>query len=144
MTIELVNRDIAKVMPEEEEEEVDSRYSSAKERIISYVDRLEPMVNKEFRDNYYELWNGILELKEVKESVYDKGKQQGTTFNRNLVAQIIRQIKDKVYVASANTVQMAEYLEPGKGANHPVRQKLGEVPCKMIKKSVEAYMKTHF
>ena len=144
VTIELVNRDIAKVMPEEEEEEVDSRYSSAKERIISYVDRLEPMVNKDFRDNYYELWNGILELKEVKESVYDKGKQQGTTFNRNLVAQIIRQIKDKVYVASANTVQMAEYLEPGKGANHPVRQKLGEVPCKMIKKSVEAYMKTHF
>ena len=144
--VELINRDIAKVMPVEEEEEVmeDSRYSSAKEKIISYVDRLEPMVRKEFRDNYYELWNGILDLKEVKESVYDKGKQQGTTFNRNLVAQIIRQIKDKVYVTTANTVQMAECLEPGKGASHPVRQKLGEVPCRMIKKSVEEYMNTRF
>ena len=47
-------------------------------------------------------------------------------------------------MASANTVQMAECLEPGKGVNHPVRQKLGEVPCKTIKKSVEKYMKTRF
>ena len=144
----LINKDIRRVKPVEEKEEEmyveDNRYSSAKEKIISYVNRLEPMVKKEFRDNYYELWNGILELKEVKESVYDKGKQQGTTFNRNLVAQIIRQIKDNVYVTTANAVQMAECLEPGKGANHPVRQKLGEVPCKMIKKSVDEYMKTHF
>ncbi len=143
--VELINKEIEKVVPVEEEEEMeDSRYSSAKETIINYVDRLEPMVKKEIRDTYYELWNGILELKEVKQSVYDKGKQQGTTFNRNLVAQIICQIKDKVYMASANTVQMAECLEPGKGVNHPVRQKLGEVPCKTIKKSVEKYMKTRF
>jgi hypothetical protein len=142
-----IYEDIKRLEKEEENEEIetkDSRYSSAKERIINYVDRLEPMVKKEFRDNYYELWNGILDLKEVKESVYDKGKQQGTTFNRNLVAQIIHQIKDKVYVATANTVQMAECLEPEKGANHPVRQKLGEVPCKTIKKSVDKYMKTRF
>ena len=142
-----IYEDIKRLEKEEENEEIetkDSRYSSAKERIINYVDRLEPMVKKEFRDNYYELWNGILDLKEVKESVYDKGKQQGTTFNRNLVAQIIHQIKDKVYVATANTVQMAECLEPEKGADHPVRQKLGEVPCKTIKKSVDKYMKTRF
>jgi hypothetical protein len=36
---------------------------------------------------------------------------------------------------------MAECLEPGKGQEHSVRQKLGESPEKPIKTAVEAYLK---
>ena len=115
-----------------------------KNSIMEYVDRLKPIVREEWLPKYDEMWNGILELKEVKLQVYDKGKQQNTTFNRNLVAQIIHIISSKVFVPTANTVKMAECLEPGKGVAHPVRQQLGEVPEKVIKKSVEEYLKSYF
>ena len=109
--------------------------------IMEYVDRLKPMVREEFINTYDQLWLGILELEEVKLQVYDKGKQQDTVFNRNLVAQIIHQIAAKVYVPTANTVKMAEYLEPERGAQHSVRQKLGESPEKEVKKAIELFMK---
>jgi hypothetical protein len=41
----------------------------------------------------------------------------------------------------ANAVVMAEHLEPEKGRDHPVRQKLGESPDKSIKKAIEAFLK---
>ena len=47
-------------------------------------------------------------------------------------------------VAMAGLVEMAERLEPGKGGAHSVRQKLGESPDKVIKKSVEEYLDTHY
>lgn len=81
-----------------------------KAAIMEYVDRLKPMVKREFAETYDQLWDGILELREVKLQVYKKGKQQDTTFNRNLVAQIIHQISELVYMPTANTVKMAEWL----------------------------------
>ena len=111
------------------------------EAIMEYVGRLKPIVRQEFLNTYDQLWSGILELKEVKLQVYDKGKQQDTTFNRNLVAQIIHQVSDWLYVPAANAVKMAEYLEPGRGAEHSVRQKLGESPDRVVKKAIELYLK---
>lgn len=111
-----------------------------KEEIIDYVGRLKPMVRYDWLDRYDQLWLGILELKEVKTLVYNSGKQQGTKFNRNLVAQITHLMGNTIFV-STNTVKMANYLEPSKGSDHPVRQKLGEAPDKEVKKSVEEYMK---
>lgn len=119
-------------------------YEHPNEAIMEYVDRLKPMVREEFVGTYDQLWSGILELEEVKLQVYNKGKQQDTIFNRNLIAQIIHQIAARVYLPSANTVNMAERLEPGKGANHSVRQRLGEVPDVEIKKSVEKYLNQFF
>lgn len=114
-----------------------------KDAIMGYVGRLKPMVRESYVDCYDQLWMGILELEEVKTHVYDSGKQQGTTFNRNLVAQIIHQMAATVFVPTANTVNMAQYLEPSKGSDHPVRQKLGESPENKIKISVDKYLKQH-
>ena len=115
----------------------------ANQLIIDYVGRLKPVVRKEYLDCYDKLWSGILELKEVKMQVYDVGKQRDTKFNRNLVAQIIHQMVGTIYVPNTNMVRMAQYLEPSKGSDHPVRQKLGEAPDKPIKKSVDEYLKQH-
>ena len=115
----------------------------AKDAIMDYVGRLKPMVRDSYIDCYDQLWTEILELKEVKMQVYDIGKQQDTKFNRNLVAQIIHQLAATVYLPNANTVKMAQYLEPSKGGDHPVRQKLGESPEKTIKKSVDEYLKKY-
>ena len=108
---------------------------------MEYVKRLMPVVRKEYQSVYSEMWLGILDVKEVKLQVYNKGKQQGTTFNRDFVAQIIHQLGSRIYMPEANAVVMAEHLEPEKGRDHPVRQKLGESPDKSIKKAIEAFLK---
>ncbi len=112
-----------------------------KEAIMEYVGRLRPLVKEQYLAKYDQIWEGILEISQVKAVIYNKGKQQDTTFNRNLLAQLIHQV-DIIYLPTANTVQMSTYLEPEKGVDHPVRQKLGEAPDKAIKKAVEEYMKT--
>ena len=115
--------------------------SGSKEAIMEYVGRLKPVVKTQYQAEYDTIWEGILELTQVRTLVYNKGKQQDTTFNRNLVAQIIHQVSDWLYLPTANTVKMAEYLEPEKGSEHPVRQKLGESPEKDVKKAIEAYVR---
>ena len=112
-----------------------------KQPIMDYVNRLMPVVRQQYQAIYNDMWYEILELKEVKMCVYNKGKQQGTTFNRDFVAQIIHLLGDRVYLPNANTVVMAEYLELGKGKDHPVRQKLGEMPEKVVGKAIEKLIK---
>jgi hypothetical protein len=130
-------------MPNKQEENPQKTENlQGKEAIIDYLDRLKPMVKAEYKERYDTLWEGVLELSQVKAVIYNKGKQQDTTFNRNLLAQIIHQL-GVLYVPTANTVQMAMQLEPEKGADHPVRQKLGEVPEKTIKKAVDEYIKAN-
>ena len=126
---------------EKEEKKSGESASCSKEAIMEYVGRLKPVVKAEYQTEYDTIWEGILELTQVRTLVYNKGKQQDTTFNRNLVAQIIHQVSDWLYLPTANTVKMAEYLEPEKGIEHPVRQKLGESPERDVKKAIEAYVK---
>ena len=123
-----------------EEKKVEPEPAS-KDAIMEYVKRLMPVVREEYQSVYSEMWLGILDVKEVKLQVYNKGKQQGTTFNRDFVAQIIHQLGSRIYMPEANAVVMAEHLEPEKGKDHPVRQKLGESPDKSIKNAVEAFLK---
>ena len=123
-----------------EEKKVEPEPAS-KDAIMEYVKRLMPVVREEYQSVYSEMWLGILDVKEVKLQVYNKGKQQGTTFNRDFVAQIIHQLGSRIYMPEANAVVMAEHLEPEKGRDHPVRQKLGESPDKSIKKAIEAFLK---
>ena len=116
--------------------------SQGKDAIMEYVGRLRPLVKEQYQEKYDQIWEGILEISQVKAVIYNKGKQQDTTFNRNLLAQLIHQV-DVIYLPSTNNAQMTTYLEPERGADHPVRQKLGEVPEKDIKTAVEKYMKDH-
>ena len=103
-----------------------------------------PVVREEYQSVYVDMWQGILDLKEVKLQVYNKGKQQGTTFNRDFVAQIIHQLGQRIYMPEANSVVMAEHLEPEKGKDHPVRKKLGEMPDRVIVKAIEEQIKDVF
>ena len=121
----------------ESEKANDGDHLQGKEAILDYVGRLMPLVRNEYQANYEDLWQGILELNEVKLQVYNRGKQQDTTFNRNLVAQIIHQMGQRVYIVGASDQQMAEYLEPEKGKDHSVRKKLGESPEAPVKRAIE-------
>lgn len=108
-----------------------------KKSILDYVMKLHPVyVRKEWQDKYEGLWKQIMELPAVAEKIYDKGKQQGTTFNRNLVAGILHLMAErKVFVPTAHATKLAEVLEGD--ANASVRAKLGEMPPKEVKEAVE-------
>ena len=99
--------------------------------------RLHPaQVREEWQDKYLPLWERILELPSVACKVYDKGKQQGTTFNRSLVGNILHLLAEKKVLAlGATATKMAEVLEGN--ANASVRGSLGEMPGKEIYREVE-------
>lgn len=108
-----------------------------KKSILDYVMKLHPVyVRKEWQDKYQTLWNDVLELPAVADRIHDKGRQQGTTFNRNLVANILHLMAEKKVLAlTANATKMAEVLEDD--ANASVRAKLGEMPLREIEQAVQ-------
>ena len=100
--------------------------------------RLHPLhVRQEWREKYQALWEEILELPAVADKIYDKGRQQGTAFNRNLVANILHlMVEQKVLTVTSNAKKMAEILEGD--ANASVRAKLGEMPPREIEQAIVA------
>ena len=115
-----------------------------RQSIIEYVNRLMPVVALEYRDQYSKIWMDILEEDAVRSVIYNRGKQQGTVFNRNLVAQISRMMVMDGIIKETNDVMMAELLEPEKGKHHPVRNQLGLVPDdSKVKKAVEEVFKRY-
>ena len=98
--------------------------------------RLHPaQVREEWQDRYLSLWEAILELPSVACKVYDKGKQQGTTFNRNLVGNILHLLAERRVLLTNNATRLAEVLDGS--ANASVRGSLGEMPGKEICREVE-------
>ena len=116
-----------------------------RQSVMEYVNRLMPVVASDYKEDYSKIWLDILEEEAVSSVIYNRGKQQGTLFNRNLVAQISRMMAlDGIIVKETNDVMMAELLEPEKGKHHPVRNQLGLVPDdNKVKKAVEEVFKRH-
>ena len=97
--------------------------------------RLHPShVRQEWQEKYQTLWKSILELPPVACKVYDKGRQQGTTFNRNLVANILHLMAEKKVLVTDNATKLAMTLEGTSDTS--VRAQLGVMPSKEIESSV--------
>ena len=126
---------------EEVDENATRNPQLCKENILGYVMRLHPVyVRQEWQDKYGELWEQILELPAVADKIHDKGKQQNTTFNRNLVGNILHLMAEcKVFAPTAHATKLAEALEGD--ANSSIRAKLGEMPPKEVKDAVEEWLK---
>ena len=109
--------------------------------IIDYVMRMHPShVRQEWQEKYQALWESILELPPVACKVYDKGRQQGTTFNRNLVANILHLMAEKkVLTFTASAKNMAIVLEGDADAS--VRAQLGVMPPREIELSIMELVK---
>ena len=116
-----------------------------REQILLYVSCLSGQVADDWKSRYQKLWDGILDIKEVAAKVYNPGKQQKTTFNRNLVANIIFYLgnhvrAEHVVYKDYNATLFTEKLEADK--DHPVRAALGRFPEETIKKSLDRFMET--
>lgn len=117
-----------------------------REQIMLYVSCLntEDIVAPDWLGaKYMNLWDAILNIPEVEAEVYNPGNQHKTSFNRNLVGNIIYYLAirhdqaTRVY-KELNATRYAEKLE-GSG-EHSVRLAMGKLPKDGIKKSLDKFM----
>lgn len=106
--------------------------------IWNYVSRLKNYLADEWKSRYESLWNRIIDIPEVSAQIYKPGKQQGTNFNRNLVAHIIYYIGNNGLIPNYNAAQLAVALEGDK--DHSIRHALGVAPDKPIVDKIKAVL----
>ncbi len=112
--------------------------SAIRSEILSYVNRIRPYLTDEWKSRYTRTWEDILDLDIIAQSIYTPGKQQGTNFNRNLVANIIHFLdSQKAYREDYNASTMAFALEGDK--DHSVRGALGKDPIPAIISRLNRY-----
>ena len=93
------------------------------------------LVDDKWKDRYDRLWPQILEIPVVKAQIYDKGKQAGTLFNRNLVGSIIGLLKEHEVYSNTNATKMAIALEGTE--KHSIRQAIAIPVSKEISDAVQ-------
>ena len=105
--------------------------------ILDYVGHLKQFVSKDWKNRYETLWHNILNLPEVSALVGDPGKQKDTTFNRNLVANIIYIMCNQGIITETNATTLTVALEGDK--DHRVRAQLRKNPDdKDLKRKIES------
>lgn len=97
-----------------------------REQILAYVSCLTSIVNDDKKSGYLKMWNDILDIQVVSDKIYDPGRQQGTAFNRNLVANIIHYLNGQKLFSEYVPSHIAELLEGS--SDHSVRGELGKDP----------------
>lgn len=100
-------------------------FEEKRQQILAYVKRVEPLLADAWSCCYDAFWQKVIEQPSVSAVIYTPGKQQNTTFNRKLVAQLLHYIgeKHKAFGPRFNATLLAEKLEGSRDAS--VRGELG-------------------
>ena len=98
--------------------------------IMQYVGNLRPYVSEKWKNRYEATWHAILDLPAVAAVIYEPGKQKDTSFNRNLVANIIYLMCDRGIIDESNATKLTEALEGDK--DHSVRAQLRTEPVDAV------------
>lgn len=123
--------------------------SSIRKEIIDYVRKLnteDVVVPDWLGTKYVKLWDAILDLPEVEAELYKTGKQQETSFNRNLIGNIINYLatradKKKCVYKKLNLALYAYKLHGN--SEHSVRFAIGEPPKSNIKNRLDKFMENY-
>lgn len=99
----------------------DAQKQAIQDDILAYVAKLNDSVKQEWKAKHATLWNDILVIPQVDALIYNKGQQKNTTFNRNLVGNIIGVLIGKVY--DGNPTDLTRVLEGKVG--HSIREQMG-------------------
>lgn len=115
--------------------------------ILNYVSRVRPLLTDEAKGTFMKMWEDIIALPEVESMVYKPGKQWGTNFNRDLVANILyylrtRKIYRVVYKDNYNGAAMCEALEGNR--DHSVKHALREDPAKDVREAIDKLLKEKY
>lgn len=109
-----------------------------RKEIIEYACKVRYHLADEWKSRYENMWNDILDLDVVSRDIYKVGKQQGTNFNRNLVANILCYLDGLgVFGNSYNAASMAMALEGCKESS--IRAALRKAPSAEIVSRLNRY-----
>ena len=106
--------------------EVKANLIQRQQEIMDYVGNLKQYVAPEWKNRYESIWRSVLALPEVTAVIYEPGKQKDTTFNRNLVANIIFLMTEHGVITERNATTLTLALENDK--EHSVRAQLRSKP----------------
>lgn len=116
--------------------------------ILDYVNKLLKDVKPQYQPHYAPIWRDILTIPDVDAEIYNPGKQQGTTFNRSLVANIIHALghhgedgTQSIFVNPYNAAAFAERLQGDK--DHSVRSVLGQPLTRVLYNKVYEVLQKH-
>ncbi len=117
----------------------DAEREHLKSEIMTYVSRIKQYVANEWKNRYETTWRSVLDIPEVESLVFSPGKQKNTSFNRNLVANIIYIMCNAGFYSDTNATALTIALE---GNNeHSVRQQLAKEPAdRLLVKHVKALL----
>lgn len=117
-----------------------------REEILTWVSKVRPLLTDAWKADYQDIWNDILNMQEVKEKVYNPGKQKATNFNQYLVGNILYYMfdqcgawsEDKDYNASEVCMKLIHTTE------HQLRKELSKLPPEDIKNRLHTYFTKKF
>ena len=125
----------------EPEENID--ITPIRTEILNYVSRVRPLLTDEAKSTFMKMWEDILALPAVESKVYKPGKQWGTNFHRDLVANILyylrtRKIYKVVYKDNYNGAAMCEALEGDR--DHSVKHALRDDPPLDVREAIDTLL----
>ena len=129
----------------EPEENID--ITPIRTEILNYVSRVRPLLTDDAKSSFMKIWEDILALPEVEALVYNPGKQRGTNFNRDLVANILYHLRERkiykvVYKDNYNGAAMTEALEDDR--DHSVKHALRNEPPKEVREAIDKLLKEKY
>lgn len=131
--------DKPKAMSSPDNNMTDEEREHLKSEIMTYVSRIKQYVANEWRNRYETTWRSVLDIPEVESLVFSPGKQKNTSFNRNLVANIIYVMCNAGFYAETNATTLTIALEDDK--EHSVRGQLAKEPAdRLLVKHVKALL----
>lgn len=95
--------------------------------IMQYVGNVKAYVASAWKNRYETLWRSILGIPQVAAVIYEPGKQKDTTFNRDLVANILYMMCSTGIISETNATTLTVALENDK--DHSVRAQLRKEPA---------------
>ena len=111
---------------------------SARKEIVAYACRVRSLLAEGWRNRFDKIWDDLLSKKVISDTIYRVGKQQGTNFNRNLVAHILYYMdRYGAYGDRYNAAAMAFRLENSKDSS--IRAALKKDPPADIMKALDRY-----
>lgn len=129
----------------EPEENID--ITPIRTEILNYVSRVRPLLTDAAKSTFMKMWEDILALPAVEIKVYKPGKQWGTNFHRDLVANILYYLRNRkiyavVYKDNYNGAAMAEALEGDK--DHSVKHALRDDPPMDVREAIDKLLKEKY
>ena len=117
-----------------------------REEILTWVSKVRPLLDDAWKTDFPKIWDDILNMQEVKDKIYDPGKQKYTNFNQYLVGNILYFMfedcgawnENDDYNASAVCIKLIGTTE------HQLRKELAKYPPEDIKNRLYKYFTTKF